>query len=577
MRQTMPKTLSLLLLAALPATGAGAATELASVTASPDITTIFDGLEVRDQGVFTDDLPGGMAVAISLGDLPEPAAVDGFHDPGDGTLLFSLDTWTDLGGLPVTPADVVRWDGSAWTVAFDALAAGVPTGANTDALAVDDGTGDLLLSFDVDVDLPGGPYADEDVVRWDGSTFASAFDGSKAHVPAGADVDAVHRLSNGNLLLSFDVGGTLPGEQGPLAFADEDLLEIPTVGFAIWELAYDGSAEHPSWVAADLDAVTVGIPPSVLEIPTLSPPASILLALLLGAAGLRLAGRGRRGRTAAVLLLALPVAFSPASARAADGVLEIHRTCIATGCFPGDGPGFPVEVAESGSYLLTSDLVVPDENTTAIRVTGARVSIDLGGFSISGPTFCTGIPTTCFPGGSGVGIDFEPGTFGSAANGKIQGMGGTGIEDGNGNFENLLLHSNGGDGISASGTIHGCRVTRNGDAGIACNSALVLDNLVTFNGRAGISCTGHPVIRGNRVTDNGNAGTSPGIDGANGLVTGNLIVLNRAAGLTGTSDLAYGDNVLRDNNSASGSSTPANQVTQGVQIGPNLCQGVPCP
>lgn len=283
MRRTIPQPLCLVLLAAVPAVSAGAATELAPVTASPDVTAVFGTLEVRDQGLFVDDLEG-MVAPVSLGGLPESAAVDAFHDAGDGTFLFSLDTWADLGGLPVTPADVVSWNGAGYAIAFDARAAGVPPGADLDALTADGA--DLLVSFDVAVDLPGGPYADEDLVRWDGASFSPEFDGSDAGVPAGLDLDAADRLDNGHLLLSFDASGVVVG----IPFADEDLLELTPGGS--WELAYDGSAEHPGWIAADLDAVAAGEPPSVLEIPTLSPPAAFLLALALLLAGLRLTRTG---------------------------------------------------------------------------------------------------------------------------------------------------------------------------------------------------------------------------------------------------------------------------------------------
>jgi hypothetical protein len=266
------------------ASAAHAATELVSISSSPDTTALFGGLEVRDQGVFADDF-GGTLVPVAFGDLPEGAAVDAFHDFGDGRRLFSLDGWADLGGLPVTPADLVLFDGSAHSLAFDAGAAGVPAGADVDAVTVDPGGG-LLLSFDVAVDLPGGPYRDRDLVLWDGGGFSLGFDGAGAGVPAWADLDAAHRLADGNLWLSFDVGGTVGG----VAFADEDVLEHdPATGS--WELVYDGSAEHPGRVAADLDALGVGEPVSVLEIPTLSPLSTALLAILLAAAGLGLARR----------------------------------------------------------------------------------------------------------------------------------------------------------------------------------------------------------------------------------------------------------------------------------------------
>jgi hypothetical protein len=54
---------------------------------------------------------------------------------------------------------------------------------------------------------------------------------------------------------------------------------------------------------------------------------------------------------------------------------------------------------------LQGDLSVPDENTTAIRVTAHSIRIDLGGHRIKGPVTCFGSPVVCTVSGSGVGID----------------------------------------------------------------------------------------------------------------------------------------------------------------------------
>ena len=42
-----------------------------------------------------------------------------------------------------------------------------------------------------------------------------------------------------------------------------------------------------------------------------------------------------------LLSLAFAAAL-PAPSFAGDGVLEISQACVSLGCFPGDGPGFPV-------------------------------------------------------------------------------------------------------------------------------------------------------------------------------------------------------------------------------------------
>ena len=66
---------------------------------------------------------------------------------------------------------------------------------------------------------------------------------------------------------------------------------------------------------------------------------------------------------------------------------------------------FPLVISASGSYRLKSNIVVPDANTTAISITADDVTLDLNGYTIKGPTVCSGEPVTgCAPGGTGKGV-----------------------------------------------------------------------------------------------------------------------------------------------------------------------------
>ncbi len=70
------------------------------------------------------------------------------------------------------------------------------------------------------------------------------------------------------------------------------------------------------------------------------------------------------------VMRALFVLLAVASgAHAVDGVAEINHVCATlTGCFSGDAAGYPVTIDGSagGSYRLTSDLAVPDNQTGLI-------------------------------------------------------------------------------------------------------------------------------------------------------------------------------------------------------------------
>src|SRR3977135_1627429 len=81
---------------------------------------------------------------------------------------------------------------------------------------------------------------------------------------------------------------------------------------------------------------------------------------------------------------------------AVDGVVLIDQNrALAGNVTPGDAPGFPVTISQSGSYRLSGNITVPDLNTTAIHITADYVTLDLNGFSINGPAVCTGSPTVC--------------------------------------------------------------------------------------------------------------------------------------------------------------------------------------
>jgi hypothetical protein len=187
-------------------------------------------------------------------------------------------------------------------------------------------------------------------------------------------------------------------------------------------------------------------------------------------------------------------------ARAVDGVLEISQTCAlaAGGCFPGDVAGYPVTIAQPGSYRLTSNLQVADANSTAIQVTGLNVTLDLGGFTISGPTVCgPGLPVaTCNPTGSGVGI--LGGGVVTVRNGTVTGMGSDGINlTYAGRVEEMRLISNGGDGIHVqdSAFVRDVETSANGGDGIDVGIEAVLRSNLAFGNRShGLRVLGGNVI-----------------------------------------------------------------------------------
>ncbi len=245
--------LSLFLLAAwLHATAVFAAE---TVELSPDITTDLGGEVLGPEETGEDDLAGTVTFTGPGLTLPIGTNLNGFHRFDDGDTLFSLDTTVSVQGVVATPADVVRVSGGVPSLEFDGSAEGVPAGTQIDALSVTP-VGDLVLSFDVTVQLDGTTFADEDLVRIHAGTGDASlfFAPSSAGIDPALDLDAVYVLSNADVLVSFD--GT--GIAGGVTFSDEDLLEIDATG-SLGEigLEYDGSVQYASLGPTDLDAVHV--------------------------------------------------------------------------------------------------------------------------------------------------------------------------------------------------------------------------------------------------------------------------------------------------------------------------------
>jgi hypothetical protein len=290
-----------------------------------------------------------------------------------------------------------------------------------------------------------------------------------------------------------------------------------------------------------------------------------------------------------------------APALAVDGAREINQVCAtSTGCFAGDSAGFPVTINQSGAYRLTSNLVLTGPHDVGISMATSEISIDLNGFEIRGVTECPDGPG-CTNTGTGKGIvptsSFLHGH--SVRNGSVSGMGLYGVEIGqHGEVKDVRANHNGGYGIvtGVGSVVMGCAVGRNGQGGISASSeSLVADNVVmlTKGSGAGISGGGDAVIRGNSVNNGsgdgifaaagslvtGNTASSNFGDGIEAdfasRVSGNVVLFNSGFGLnlpnSGIHKSGYSDNVIDP-------STPANTVSGGVDLGGNLCNGIPtCP
>jgi hypothetical protein len=253
---------------------------------------------------------------------------------------------------------------------------------------------------------------------------------------------------------------------------------------------------------------------------------------------------------------------------AQDGATLIDQSrAIAGNITPGDGPGFPVTISRSGSYRLTSNLVV-SQDVTAVLITAPNVNLDLNGFSILGPGACTvqpqGLPI-CSPPGQGVGIQAgSDSTIGPSSvkvrNGSVRGVKLHGIQlTGNNSLvENVAADGNAGSGLIVNGSVIESSANANGSDGI--RALIVRDSISVQNLLHGVVLNFGGVANGNVVSSNGfrgmfvRAGSAVGNTATNNNNIGILaecpssLVDNTSLGNTSSGLVTDGDNCAVANN-----------------------------
>ncbi len=300
-----------------------------------------------------------------------------------------------------------------------------------------------------------------------------------------------------------------------------------------------------------------------------------------------------------IMACLLAVDLGSASALAAPGVGEISQAAVEAGLPPCDAtPGFPCEITVPGVFRLTSNLTIPDADTTALLISADDVTLDLNGFTISGPNVCTWstdtseVTCTTVEGGVGVSADLRSRT--TVLNGHVVGTGGSALRLGS--FARVLdidvAHA-GYIGISAQGyaEVEGCTVElchwtgifagslssirrttiRHAREGIFCSGCTILENTARSTESYGVVAHSGSIVRSNSVSDNRASGIRAGSGAV--LVVDNVAIESSGWGLSCASAvLAYRRNVLQGN--TYGSVTCASAV----QLALNLCDNdTSCP
>ena len=213
------------------------------------------------------------------------------------------------------------------------------------------------------------------------------------------------------------------------------------------------------------------------------------------------------------IIISVVLAALAATSAHADGRLEINQAMVEA------AGGFPYEIAASGNYVLTSDLIVAENDVNAITISalGGMITIDLNGFRIEGP-FLSCVPGNC-PQGSASGIGTEG--FASASTmvsgGAVSHFSGDCIRVGrDSRVMNMRVSTCGRSGIVANigSVVTGSAVSWTGENGIRLSETdggVYAHNSVRV---AGVGDADHTAITGGAATagnqcDDGSCATVP--------------------------------------------------------------------
>lgn len=309
-----------------------------------------------------------------------------------------------------------------------------------------------------------------------------------------------------------------------------------------------------------------------------------------------------RIRTSGIALLVALVSAS--SAQAGDGRIEINQTAaLAGGITSCDGPGFPVTICKSGSYVLTSDLNYDSAAADGIVATVNDVSIDLNGMAVVGTnTVTTGsgfaqwvVSSSQFGNHSGITLQNQS----IVQNGRVSAAQGTGVFVGNFTIvRDLSISACGGTGIIVieGGHVSNVSTSRNAGQGIYVGDGTVVENVTTaYNESDGLASADLIVAERISAARNGGSGI---LLGRGSRIAGVTAYRNGLAGVFAFDGSFVDSGSIRDNGKADatrcGIMGSGGASYRGVNItafgggnpsiacgmldgGGNFCQGVACP
>lgn len=183
-------------------------------------------------------------------------------------LYLSLTGTQTIGGVASADEDILRFDGTNWSLYFDGSDVGVASPDLSAFAIVNANT--VLMSFGANVTVNGVTATPQDVLRFDATNLGSATIGTFSMYFDGSDVgfadttnekiDSLKLLPDGRLLISATgnpsvTGATIARDEDVLAFAPTTLGDTTS---GTWSMYFDGSDVGLSETSGeDIDALDV--------------------------------------------------------------------------------------------------------------------------------------------------------------------------------------------------------------------------------------------------------------------------------------------------------------------------------
>ncbi len=174
------------------------------------------------------------------------AVVDGFHRDEFDNQYYSFDADTFVGASPILRSDIIRCDVPACTsfsLVFNAISQDFQD-INIDAFTFDPDNGDLIFSIEEAAAIDGNSYFAADLIRFDGSDYTLEYDALSSGVGVQKNITSVSMMSNRHFALTFEEDDFL---MGGLVYRDHwVLVYYPVTANLTWFYTIFGFGEEDS-------------------------------------------------------------------------------------------------------------------------------------------------------------------------------------------------------------------------------------------------------------------------------------------------------------------------------------------